>query len=203
MDESGAKKQKGRRYAAKLCALFLVLMLLSGCGKSADALRQEGIALIASGSYAEAITKLDEALDAGKGKVGALQYDILLYRAEAEYMNGDYAAAKHTYELLIEADGEKEPYTSLLNQANAKLLLADATKALDDNDTETARSLLDQVKSLGLLSDHDLEFDEGVYLEKTAQWEDAYNAFLALNGKYPDDAAAKKELDFLKTRVGK
>lgn len=187
-----------RTVCAAIAALAFVM---TGCAGSVTSLRKEGIALLEQGSYEEAITKLDEALQAGNGKVGNVQYDILLYRAEAEYMTGDYAAAKHTYEILEQADGEKEPYIGLLQQVNAKLLLQQASDALDNDDMETARSLLDQVKEQGLVTDRDVEFDEAVYLEKTAKWEDAYAAFLSFCEKYPEDKAAHKELDFLKTRV--
>lgn len=177
------------------------IMLLSSCGVSSDELRLEGIALLEQGKYEEAILKLDEALEAGNGKVSAEQFDILLYRAEAEYMTGDYEAARHTYEILLQVDGDKEIYHTLMDQVDAKLLLKDASEALNQNDLEKAAELLEQVKAAGLVTDKDVQFNEAVLLEKQSKWEEAYEAFRSYCEIYPNDEAARKELDFLKTRV--
>lgn len=190
-------KKTGKIMTAILAAAFL----LTACGASVEELRLEGIALLEQGNYEEAITKLDEAMAAGRGKISAEQFDILLYRAEAEYMTGDYEAARHTYEILEQVDGEKEAYTALMEQVDAKLLLKEASEALNQNELETARSLLDQAKAMGLVTDKDLVFNEAVLLEKEGRWQEAYEAFQAYCENYPNDAEARKELSFLQTRV--
>ncbi|MDY6305927.1 MAG: hypothetical protein SPL94_08210, partial [Oribacterium sp.] len=73
----------------------VVYMLLSGSlfltacsNKKVEELRLSGIDQLEKGKYEEAIDTLNQALQAGRGEVSETQFDILLYRAEAEYMSG-------------------------------------------------------------------------------------------------------------------
>ena len=66
---------------------------------------------------------------------------------------------------------------------------------------DVARESLDQAKAAGLTNDKDYQFDELVYLEKTAQWTEAYEAVQTFLENYPGDADATRELAFLRTRI--
>lgn len=178
-----------------------VTLLLSGCGNKVEELRLQGIDLVEKGKYDEAITTLDEAMERSKGRVGEEQYDILLYKAEAEYMLGDYDAARKIIETLREVNGDQEVYLQFQTQLDARQYIENATKALNDGDTDTARESLDQAKAAGLTNDKDYQFDELVYLEKTAQWQEAYEAVQTFLDNYPGDADATRELAFLRTRI--
>ena len=181
--------------------LLLGLLLLTGCGNRVEELRLQGIDLVEKGKYEEAITTLDEAMERSKGRVGAEQYDILLYKAEAEYMLGDYDAARKIIETLREVNGDQEVYLQFQTQLDARQYIESATKALNDGDMDVARESLDQAKAAGLTNDKDYQFDELVYLEKTAQWTEAYEAVQTFLENYPGDADATRELAFLRTRI--
>lgn len=178
-----------------------VTLLLNGCGNRVEELRLQGIDLVEKGKYEEAITTLDEAMERSRGRVGAEQYDILLYKAEAEYMLGDYDAARKIIETLREVNGDQEVYLQFQTQLDARQYIESATKALNDGDMNAARESLDQAKAAGLTNDKDYQFDELVYLEKTAQWTEAYEAVQTFLENYPGDADATRELAFLRTRI--
>jgi tetratricopeptide (TPR) repeat protein len=182
--------------------LLAAAMSLTACGSaSAKKLRLEGISLLEKGKYEEAIGKLDEALKASNGRISREQFDILMYRAEAEYMTGDYDAAEHTLDILTQVDGDRESYQKLRTQIDSKHLIESAGKALDEGKLEEAREYLDQAQQAGLSNDRDLEYDEAVYLEKTADWQGAYEAFKTYLDRYPGDKEAERELSFLTTRT--
>lgn len=91
----------------RILPLLALLLLCSGCFakiKEESAIKAEGISLLQQGSYEEAVLKFDEALGIREGKkIDAARADILKYRAEAEFLLEDYAAADHTYEQLVQA----------------------------------------------------------------------------------------------------
>lgn len=176
-------------------------LMLTGCGNKVDTLRLQGIDLVEKGKYEEALEVLDEAMNRSKGAVGPEQYDILLYKAEAEYMLGDFDAARKIIETLRTVNGDQEVYMQLQSQLDARQYIETATKALNEGDLESARTSLDEAKSAGLTNDKDYQFDELVYLEKTAQWEQAYRSAQEFLANYPGDADATRELEFLRTRI--
>jgi len=186
----------------------VVYMLLSGSlfltacsNKKVEELRLSGIDQLEKGKYEEAIDTLNQALQAGRGEVSETQFDILLYRAEAEYMSGDLDACQTTIDTLRKVDGDQEAYVQFQTQLDAKRLVKEASDALNDDDTETAREKLDAAKAAGLTNGRDIDFDEVVYLEKTAQWEAAYDAVEKYLQNYPGDEAATREETFLKSRI--
>jgi outer membrane protein assembly factor BamD (BamD/ComL family) len=196
------KKRLGlRQMLFATASTLMILATMSSCGSKAKELRLEGIAQLEKGDYQDAITTLNKALDESNGQISRVQFDILLYRAEAEYMTGDLAAAQKTVNILTKIDGKNETYQKLQTQIDAKKLIQDAATALNEEDLETARANLDKARDAGLQNDRDLLFNEAVYLEKTAQWQSAYDAFNDYLGMYPGDEEAKRELNFLKTRV--
>ena len=203
-----AMKSTGGRFSHRLLrtmktAVWIgcLSLLLTGCGQTVEELRLQGIDLVEKGKYEEAIATLDEAMERSKGRVGEEQYDILLYKAEAEYMLGDYDAARTIIGTLRKVNGDQPVYLQFQTQLDARQYIETATKALNDGDMEAARESLDQAKAAGLANDKDYQFDELVYLEKTAQWQKAYEAVQTFLENYPGDADATRELTFLRTRI--
>ena len=114
--------------------IVLTIGMTGGCamGRKAEqeTLRMSGIEKLEAGDYTGAIADLEAALNLGKGRVSAVELDILKYRAEAEYKAGDYGAAAHTYEVLRQVEGEKPEYARLhcllsIQAGNVEQALAD------------------------------------------------------------------------------
>lgn len=108
--ERRGKTGIGLKIAAVLAA---AAVLTAGCGESKDAreARLAGIGQMNQGNYEEAIASFDTALSKSGGLVGEFELDVLKYRAEAEYMTEDFAAAAHTYGILADVDGGKPEYS--------------------------------------------------------------------------------------------
>lgn len=114
------------------CVLVFCVLAFTGCsskGKEREELRMAGIAKMDAGDYAGAAADFEAAIQASTGRVGDFEIDVLNYRAEAEYKLGDYAAAAHTYDVLLEVDKTQVDY--LYRAASAKALAGDAQGALD------------------------------------------------------------------------
>lgn len=191
------------RLCKKLAVAALAgCMLLTGCSsKKVEEMRLKGIEELEKAKYRDAIETLNEALELSDGKVTEVQFDILMYRAEAEYMSGDVDAAQKTIDTLRKVNGDKDTYLKFQTQLDAKKLVADATKALNADDTETAGEKIEAAKAAGIANDRDLLFNEFVYYEKTAQWQKAFDTVEAYLKQYPGDKDAEREHEFLKKRV--
>lgn len=185
----------------KLGMLFVIMFLTACSSKKVDELRLQGIEELQKAKYEDAIETFNKALELSDGKVSEMQYDILIYRAEAEYMTGDLEAAQKTIDTLREVNGDKDEYVRFQSQLDAKKLIAEATEALNNGEIETAREKLDEAVSRGIKNDRDLQFDEIVYLEKTARWEEALEQIKTYLEQYPNDKDAEREKKFLETRV--
>lgn len=181
--------------------LLILCLMLCGCKNKAAEYRMLGIEHLEKGQYREAVTKLNEALENSRGKLSEEKFDILLYRAEAEYMQGLYDDCQATLSMLKEAAGEQEAVAALQRQLDAKRLIEEASHALDRGDAATAGEKLEAARAAGLAADRDLEFNTMVYLEKTAKWEEALEAAQNYLARYPGDKEAEKELAFLRNRV--
>ena len=109
----------------KIAVLFLVcIMIISGCSDSTNdkhSYRTAGIEKLNAGDYEGAIQSLDQAIQKSSGMVGKFELDVLKYRGEAEYRLEDYEAAAHTYDILIQVDGEKPEYLYLRSICRAAL----------------------------------------------------------------------------------
>ncbi len=122
------------RIRSRLAAAVLVTaaaLLFYGCGPKGpdrNELRMSGIGKLEAGDYAGAVADLDGAIQASRGRVGAFEIDVLKYRARAEYLLADYAAAAHTYDVLLEVDGKDICY--LYQNAVIKALAGDGEGAL-------------------------------------------------------------------------
>ena len=114
------EKKKSVKNAYRIIYLLLLLALpavLSGCmskdEKLMRELREDGIAFMKEGDNSAAIVRFDQALSLNSGKVTEVEKDILLYRAEAEVLTGDYGAADYTYSLLLKEEPDNTAYKDL------------------------------------------------------------------------------------------
>ena len=120
---------------------FVVILIAGGVfgvrrflrNKARNELKADGIASIEAGDYEDAIAKLDEALSYSGGKIGEFETEVLEARAEAEYLEADYGASLHTWQLLLENDEYSRKYKEgavLCLLANGSLDEALAMEAL-------------------------------------------------------------------------
>lgn len=159
-------------------AFAAVGLLLTGCGKSDGdkyAIRDKGIASLEAGSYKEAIASFDEAIQKSSGFVGKFEIDVLKYRAEAEYQNGDYEDAISTYTALIEVDEERPEYLYLRCSAYAGLdrleeAVADYDRAseLEGKSNEKSPGVDLALLSLGTAYENEGDYDKAMSLYNQA-----------------------------------
>lgn len=184
----------------KLAGIFLLAAIsLSACKNEAKAYRMEGITALEKGDAKKALENFDLALEKSKGKVGALQFDILAYKIEAEIHLGKLDEAEDNLQNLETISTKK--YAKLQDLIEAKKSIVSADEALNQDDLDMVRKELDEAKEKGLSTDRELEYSEAIYLEKTGEWQNAYDAFSKYCSRYPDDEGAARELQFLESRV--
>ncbi len=102
-----------RSMAAGLVLVFLCTFL-SGCKTKEDleaqlAAKDAGIAALAASDYAGAVDSFNEALTYADNKITGVEYDICLYKAAAQYAEGDLEGAIDTYTSLMGFDNRPEP----------------------------------------------------------------------------------------------
>ena len=189
----------------------LILLLLSGaaltgCGKQMNKyeLRDLGIEAMRAGDYEGAKQRFAEALDASDGQVSELQYDIVKYRAECEIRLNQFEDARRSYEILSELDKNEDNqkhYQEALTEITGMDSLSAAKELIEAGNYEEAYNSLDTLADLnGSMTGRTAYYNRAVCLEYMGRYSEAEDAFEAYLDKYPDDEAAQKELDFLKTR---
>ncbi len=78
--------------------------------KEKTAFLEEGMVYMEQGDYETAILSFEKELELADGRLGELEEQVLLYRAEAEYLLKDYAAALHSWKILLEEDKKNPVY---------------------------------------------------------------------------------------------
>ena len=198
------KRENIIRVAA--VAGFLAAVSVGGCSRmSTEELRLSGIEQLENGDYEAASRSFAEALEACRGEVGELQYDILKYRAEASFMLEDYERASETWEKLMILDEDPENQM----EYNKRLMACDAAKAnlrgkelMEEGDYKAALSEFEKGLATGDESmSRVLRFNRACCYEFMGEYEKALEEFSSYISEFPDDEAAFKEYNFLKTRV--
>lgn len=150
--ENEGENTMKKKWTFPLLVVAVVLVGCSGKTKKEQSIKNEGVALMESKDYARAIKKFDAALKVKDlNKLNVPEIDILRYRAQAEYLAGDYAAADHTYTLLGEVDGDKTEYKNMRviclskegNELDKAKALFDETNALKDSGIGHKEALLE------------------------------------------------------------
>ena len=203
------RRKKKRQRRAFLGAGLLILALAAGGA---------GFGLVMNvGDYETAITVFDQALEGSGKRIGNFEEDVLFNRAEAEYKQGDFAAALTTYQIILNADSENE-----MARQGAALCLAEAGEwdqalalgvlqsqiysrmaaaQIEAGQYEEAMQTIAQGRSLPDQSAaRNLDFNEAVIREKQGDFAAALELFEAYREKYGADEAAEREIIFLKSR---
>ena len=97
---------KHRKRTLVLASMLLSTSLLTACGGVTEEMletRKSAIARMENGDYEGAVAAFNGLVEEAT-KVTEFELDILKYRAEAEFLLGDYGAAVHTYQTLIQVD---------------------------------------------------------------------------------------------------
>lgn len=183
-----------------------VAVMLTAC-QSADRyeLRAQGIEAYSSGDYAAAIEAFDKALDASDGQVSELQYDILKYRGECELKTGDYIAAKETYTALYELckdESDSAEIEHIYNELGTLDKIQEAVQLISSGSyTEAYEALSEYAAADGTVSGAAAIYNKAVCAEYLGNFSEAYDLFSQYLQQYPDDADAKKEAEFCRTRM--
>ena len=200
------RKKAIRKMAAVSMLSAMLGLLLSGCGGSSkiEELREQAIASYNAGDFASAEAQLDEALSSEWGKVSDIQIDILRYRAECELMQGKFNEALDTYEALLAADVSEEASKSYENVIAELSNLDKLSAMVSDIEAGEYQKAYDEASLLADLEGSAIGrlswFNKAVCAEHLGNYEEAYELFNEYLKVYPEDAEAKKELDFLRTR---
>lgn len=162
-------------YAALAVLTGLVVILSQGCGGKDNryTYRDAGITALQEGNYEEAILSFDKAIHSSKGLVQKVDIDILKYRAEAEFLSGNFKEAEETYGKLIKADGKKPEYLNLrsISRAEAgdfKGALEDYQKSREIDKEFKAPGRLNALLSVGALMEKNGSLDEAMALYQEA-----------------------------------
>ncbi|MDD3252821.1 MAG: tetratricopeptide repeat protein [Lachnospiraceae bacterium] len=223
-----ARRRKRRRQRRLiLCGFFLLLALFIVGGifgvnhyrntRAKQALIEQGITAIEQESYEAAIDYLDQAVGKAGRRIGKLETDALLYRAEAEYQQGDYAAALHSYGLLLKQDSknvlyqkgaalclmETGDYAAALEYqvANGQVYNRMARDQIQAGQYDEALASIEQGRTFeDETAARDLDYNEAVIWEYKGDFAKALQLFETYVDKYGADENVSREITFLKTR---
>ena len=183
-ERRAARKKRRRRRLIKALAAWAACILAVAAvafgavrfvgylGTSKQrSLREQGMEAMEQKEYQEAIRVFDEALAASDEDRSDLAMDILCRRGEAEYALGDYEAAAHTYNLLMERDSYCPEYWYMASICNSRMGKGDQTlllyrqaqqKILDGQDLKEKEGQAGRLKALAALgpSCRELGLDE-------------------------------------------
>lgn len=214
--------------------LTILILVIGGVGfgirnqwkiKEKTALLQSGIVCMEQEDYEAAIGYFDQELDAAGNRIGSLEEEVLLYRAEAEFLLEDYQAALHTYQILLKKDKKNELYqkgTALalvetgkyeealaMHVIDAQVYNRMAKAKIEDGAYDDALNFIEQGFDALELKDpdnvyvrRDLAYNQAVVYEYKSDYKKALELFEAYVQEYGTDENTEREILFLKTRQG-
>ena len=189
---------------SKIILLFLIsLIILSSCSNNSKILeyRKEGINLIRNKNYKDALEYFNIAISYGEGEVGEIQYDLLLYKAECLFMLENYLECRDIYELLLKIKPNNKQYLEIYNLLNGVSKLSELRNSINNNELQDAKTIIEDLKKLGIEHDKSVLFNQAVIYEKEGEWKSALNAFNYYLTQYPNDDLALKEIKFINTQL--
>lgn len=173
---------KSKKWA--LCVLVFMLLVFAGCTRATE----EGMELFEQKKYDEALELFQKEAESGEKQAEAYLGMGLVYWEQQKYEE-----ARNAFQKALDAGTEKTG--TLYNLlASCEMQLGDYQSALNHY-------------NLGLQSEgnsaeltQEMEFNQIAAYEKLYEWESAKAKIEEYIAKYPDDEAAKKEAEFLRTR---
>lgn len=184
-----------------ICVVITTMFLASCVNHKLMQYRSYGIEYLENENYEEALKYFDDALKLGDGKVGKLQFDILMYKAECLFMLSRYDEAKKIYDVLLSVDKYNKNYKELNDNITSITNLVEFKKALDNDDVEKAEELFAKLKEAGLEHEKSVMYNQAVLYEKKAEWKNALNAFNYFLKQYPGDPDATHEVEFITAQL--
>ena len=173
---------KYRKIALSVIAAAIVL---TGCVKNPS---EKGVEYLEDGKYKEAIEQFQDAIDS-EVNAGDAYRGIGIAKWEQE----DYEGAKEAFQNALD-NGAKKTGTIYNFMGNCDMKLSRPESALN-----YFRLGIGQEDSSEELK-KEMHFNMIVAYEQMKDWESAKAKLKEYLAEYPDDEAAKKELEFLETR---
>ena len=222
----GRRKKRAQRIVLLMFLVFFVIMIAGGVfgirrflrNKARNELKEEGIASIEAGDYEAAIGKLDEALAYSGGKIGEFETGVLEARAEAEFLQKDYAASLHTWKILLETDESSRRYregavlclleTGGLDEALSMEALQSrvynrmAVEQIQAREYEKALETIERgIQAPEKSAMEDLLYNQAAVYGYLGEFQKSLELFEAYEAEYGPNEKTEREITFLKSRV--
>lgn len=179
----------------RLVILTAAVCFLSGCANYV----KDGTELLEQGEYQEAITEFEQALDKEKDSAEASRGIGMAY-----YELQEYGTAMENLRQALDLGCEETPVIYNLIGICA-MNQGDYDTALDAFSKGTALPATGEPSGSDETVDYsevirEMKFNQIVCYEKKLDWDSAEAAAEAYVNAYPEDAAAQKELEFLRSK---
>ena len=183
----------GRKRIGLICTALLSACLLAGCSSAL----KEGTEALGAGDYEKALTDFQEAASDEDRETAAEGYRGL---GIVYYESGDYGQALEAFENALDNGAEQTVQlynlmgAAAMQEQNYEKALEYFQAGLELAETQSGEDSADA----GMIQE--MEYNEIVCYEQTADWENAKQKITEYTEKYPDDENAKKEAEFHETR---